>query len=213
MRCPFCKEELFDGASRCSKCNQTIPDVERPGEKIPEGSSSSSIPAKTPSSEKQRQDEIARAGGVNRIAIALLPAIAILGIIAAIAIPQFVKYKEVGYCRTAKTDIQVAYTVAQAYYGRHQNANLPDIRQLEEFGFKPSKYVDLQIINGSYDSMIISAKHSSCKKTYYADSSGNVSDSAPDIVTVTAPAPASATTAVPASTPAVAPVPVPAPNK
>jgi len=190
MRCPFCQEELFDGASRCSKCNQTIPDVERPGEKIPEGSSSSSIPAKTPSSEKQRQDEIARAGGVNRnvviIAVAL-PLLAILGIIAAIAIPQFVKYKEVGYCRTAKTDIEVAYTVAQAYYGRHQNANLTDIRQLEEFGFKPSENVYLKIVSGDYANMLISAKHSSCKKTYYADSSGNVSDSMP--VPATAPAP------------------------
>lgn len=191
MRCPFCQEELFDGASRCSKCNQTIPDVERPGEKIPEGSSSSSTPAKTPSSEKQRQNEIDRTGGVNRnvviIVVGLLLALVILGIIAAIAIPQFVKYKEVGYCRTAKTDIDVAYTVAQAYYARHQNANLTDIRQLEEFGFKPSENVYLKIVSGDYANMLISAKHSSCKKTYYADSSGNVSDSMP--VPATAPAP------------------------
>ena len=193
MRCPFCQEELFDGASRCSKCNQTIPDVSSPSstpDQAPSSKITDSTPAKAPSSDKQRQDEIARAGGVNRnvviIAVAL-PLLAILGIIAAIAIPQFVKYKEVGYCRTAKTDIEVAYTVAKAYYGRHQNANLSDIRQLEEFGFKPSKYVNLKIVSGDYANMIISAKHSSCKKTYYADSSGNVSDSMP--VPATAPAP------------------------
>jgi hypothetical protein len=209
MRCPFCQEQLFDGASQCSKCGKVMPDVERPVESSP-----SSTPDQTPSSttpevssasskppkEKQRQDE-PPAGDLKKIAVwigGVLTVLIILGLIIALAIPQFLQYWEKSGCDTAKADIKLAYTVAQAYDGRHPNVNLSDIAQLKEFGFKPSKNVIMQIINGGSYTLIMSSKHSSCKKTYYVNYIGDVSDTAPDVVTVTVPVPV--------------PVPAPAPN-
>lgn len=204
MQCPFCKEQLFDGASQCSSCGKEIPDVERPGERVPEAGGASSKPIKAVSSskppkEKQMQPQTPP-GDVKKIAVWIggaLAALVILGLIIAIAIPKFLQYRETSGCETAKANVKMAYTVAQAYDGRHPNSIISDIRQLEEVGFKPSRNVNMQVINGGSYTLIMSSKHSSCKKTYYVNYIGEVSETVPDAVTV------------PAATSGDAPVPAP----
>ncbi|MDP3038892.1 MAG: prepilin-type N-terminal cleavage/methylation domain-containing protein, partial [Deltaproteobacteria bacterium] len=48
--------------------------------------------------------------------IELMIVIAIIGILAAIAIPQFAAYRVRGYNATAKSDLKNAYTAAQASF-------------------------------------------------------------------------------------------------
>jgi type IV pilus assembly protein PilA len=57
--------------------------------------------------------------------IELMIVIAIIGILAAIAIPQFSAYKMRGYIATVKSDAKNAYTAIQAYLGDNPGVEAP----------------------------------------------------------------------------------------
>jgi hypothetical protein len=146
-------------------------------------------------SKTPRQAELTRTGGVNRIAVVLpliVATLAVIGIIAAMAIPQFLIYKMRSNCEIARQDAKSAFTVAQVFFAQHPNDNLADTNQLEESGFKPSKNGKLMIINGSKDNLIISSDCLGCDKTYYVDNIGMVSESMPKLAIASAPAPSQA---------------------
>ncbi len=61
--------------------------------------------------------------------IELMIVIAIIGILAAIAIPQFVSYRQKGYNTSAKAELRSFYTACQAYFATHstQDCNLSTV--------------------------------------------------------------------------------------
>jgi type IV pilus assembly protein PilA len=91
--------------------------------------------------------------------IELMIVIAIIGILAAIAIPQFTAYKARGYNAGAKADIKNAYTAAQAYYGEHQNASV-SLAALQAAGYQQTVGVSLGVTAGAQTDLQLTASNS-----------------------------------------------------
>jgi len=70
--------------------------------------------------------------------IELMIVIAIIGILAAIAIPQFIQYRKRGYVATANADGKNAYTAINAYLVDHP-LTLPAAADLPGVGYTPSQ--------------------------------------------------------------------------
>jgi len=111
--------------------------------------------------------------------IELMIVIAIIGILAAIAIPNFLAYRRRSYNSAANADCKNIYTAAQAYFSTStwSSAEL-DIDKLktESGGFKQSDNVVITIENGKMNSLLIKTSHDSGDKGYKVSSSGSISE-------------------------------------
>jgi Tfp pilus assembly major pilin PilA len=104
--------------------------------------------------------------------------IAIIGIIAAIAIPQFNTYRMRGYCAGAKSDLKNTYVAAVACLEKNPQKIISDINDLNQCGFqKTNKDNIISVDNFSNSSGSITSTHPQCNKTYFIDSKGDIKES------------------------------------
>ena len=109
--------------------------------------------------------------------IELLFVVAILGILVAIAIPQFASYRKRSFNSAARSDIRNAATAQEAYYVDH-GIYSDDLAFLTHspYNLYTSEGVTLSV-NGSASSYTIIAYHTSGNKTYtLTGPGGNISD-------------------------------------
>jgi len=106
--------------------------------------------------------------------IELMIVIAIIGILAAIAIPQFSAYRKRSYNSAAQSDVRNIATAQEAYYvdeSRYTSA-LPNLTGAT-YGYMQSGNV-AAAVSGNADNYTITAYHSSGDKTYSLSGPGGV---------------------------------------
>lgn len=106
--------------------------------------------------------------------IELMIVIAIIGILAAIAIPQFTVYKARGYNAVSKSDLKVAYTASQAFFTDNPTATF-DAAALTALGYRATQGVTVLITNGTQTGLTLTASNSdagAAAVTYTIDSTG-----------------------------------------
>jgi len=96
--------------------------------------------------------------------IELMIVIAIIGILAAIAIPQFDAYRKKGFNSGAIWDVKNAATAQEAYYIDYR-AYTSNLSQLNGYGLSSTEDVILNI-DGNNDAYTLVSYHSKGDKTY-----------------------------------------------
>jgi len=109
--------------------------------------------------------------------IELMIVIAIIGILAAIAIPQFTAYRLRGYNATAKSDLKNMYTASQAFFS-DSPAGTVGPAAIQAYGYRPSSNVVWSVVVGSMTSLEMTAQYDTAVATgaqlYTVYSGGNI---------------------------------------
>ena len=107
----------------------------------------------------------------------LLIILVIIGILAAVAIPQLEHYKQLRYDRESKDNLERLYQACEKFWSNDINTQCSiDIAKQATNGFIQSSNVAMVIPPGkeTRTDFQATAKHSSSDKTYTIDEKGNI---------------------------------------
>ncbi len=105
--------------------------------------------------------------------IELMLIVVIIGILATIAIFNALNLKEKAYISTIKSDLNIAFKWA-LYYHQETTNGVVTLQILKNYGYNASKRVNLNIDDGSYDNLKISATHPGVIGTYIIEATRTI---------------------------------------
>ena len=108
--------------------------------------------------------------------IELMIVIAIIGILAAIAIPQFAQYRARGYMAATRSDVKNCYTAATAYFADNPAATALTIENCEASGYKATTGVTVTVTSGTASAFSLSGAHAQLGGQYVMAADGTVTD-------------------------------------
>src|SRR5262245_39661823 len=105
--------------------------------------------------------------------IELLVVVAIIGILAAIAIPQYATYKQQAADSKAKSDLHNMATAMEAYYGSNQNSySGATVTLLTNYGFRQSSGVNDAVVGPNQTAYSLTANPTGGTSSWQFSSTG-----------------------------------------
>lgn len=109
--------------------------------------------------------------------VELMIVIAVIGILAAIAIPQFMFYRIRGYSVSANAAIRNAYTAAQAFFSDSPGGTIGVEMDLSTYGYKINANTPVIVTAGTISSLNMNTTHTGGGSTFTVDAGGGITRS------------------------------------
>jgi len=107
--------------------------------------------------------------------VGLMMVISIIGILAAIAIPQFAAYRTRAYNAQAYTEIQTVCETANSFLSEHPD-DIITLDDLTEMGISIPPEIEITIEDGTRQDFLVSARHKNGNKVYVADENCDIGE-------------------------------------
>ena len=123
-----------------------------------------------------QSNSILRQKGFTLIEVLII--ISIIGVLAAIAVPQFVTYRERAYDSQAKASLHNLYLACKAYWavkGSAAECTLASASDYSEYGFTHDSAVKVTVAAAKESDFSSEAQHKLSTKLYSIDSEGIIS--------------------------------------
>ena len=105
--------------------------------------------------------------------IELMAVVAIITVLAGIAIPSFLGYRERAYNASAFGDAKNAFYASQAYFNDNPSNAISSVAELSSYGFVQTQAVYVTV-NGNQETLQITTYHDHGNKTFFVDEEGTL---------------------------------------